>query len=305
MKTLPLSSILLLYVLPTHGVEVFVHMMPWFETKETNNGTWGQHWTMANRNPDNIVDGVPEIASFYHPEIGPYASSDPDVIDWQMGIMKAAGISGIFLDWPGTTDAFDYPKNKENAEAIIEGTKRNGLKFAVVYEDNNLNLASVPDKIAQGVADMEYLKSNYFAEDNYYRVKDAPLLLDFGPQALHDNEWDQVLEPLEPGTTFVSLWNQGQQAGSFVEGEFAWVWADYVDTLIVWYVFITTKKHIHRYSTTQYILSKKGTPTEMYRSRSEWPTLGSTRFTAKAVGLDPCSTLNMEWKPSPGPGRWL
>ncbi|XP_063911387.1 glycoprotein endo-alpha-1,2-mannosidase-like [Zophobas morio] len=200
-----LSFLLLFQTLPLHGAEIYVHMMPWFETKETNNGTWGQHWTMANRNPDNIVDGVPEIASFYHPEIGPYASGDPDVIDWQLGHMKAAGISGIFLDWPGTTDAYEYAKNKENAEAIIEGTKRAGLKFAVVYEDNNLNLAAVPDKIAQGQADMEYLQSNYFTEDNYLQVKDAPLLLDFGPQALHDAEWDEVLEPLDPKATFVTL----------------------------------------------------------------------------------------------------
>ncbi|KAJ3628844.1 hypothetical protein MTP99_013282 [Tenebrio molitor] len=216
--------------------EVFVHMMPWFETKETNNGTWGQHWTMVNDNPDNVTDGKQDIASFYHPEIGAYASGDPDVIDWQLGVMKAAGISGVFIDWPGTTEAYDYPKNKENCEAIIEGTERNGLKFAIVYEDNNLDLAAVPDKIGQAQADMEYLQTNYFTKDNYVFVDDTPLLMDFGPQVLKREQWDEVFEPLDPKPSFLTLWNQHQEGGQYCNGEFAWVWVDFIDGLDRWYV---------------------------------------------------------------------
>lgn len=148
-KMFPFYILLFLFA-ATNGVDIYVHMMPWFETKETNGGAWGIHWTMANCNPDNVIDGKQDIASYFHPEIGAYASGDPDVIDWQMGQMKAAGIKGIFLDWPGTTQAYDYPKNVQNSEAIIAGTERAGLNFAIVYEDNNLNLASVPDKIGQG-----------------------------------------------------------------------------------------------------------------------------------------------------------
>ncbi|KAJ3660971.1 hypothetical protein Zmor_005397 [Zophobas morio] len=216
--------------------EVYVHMMPWFETPETNNGTWGQHWTMVNDNPDNVTDGKQDIASFFHPEIGAYASSDPDVIDWQLGIMKAAGISGAFIDWPGTYEMYDYPQNKRNAEAIIEGIRRNGLKFAIVYEDNNLNLASVPDQIGQATIDMEYLQANYFNQDNYVYVDDGPLLMDFGPQVLHREDWDAVFTPLEPKPTFLTLWNQHQEGGAYCKGEFAWVWVDFIDGLDRWYV---------------------------------------------------------------------
>ncbi|EFA01070.1 glycoprotein endo-alpha-1,2-mannosidase [Tribolium castaneum] len=216
--------------------DIYVHMMPWFETKETNGGTWGIHWTMANRNPDNIIDGKQDIASFYHPEIGAYASADPNVIDWQMGYMKTAGIKGIFLDWPGTTQAMDYPKNRENCEAIIAGTERAGLQFAVVYEDNNLNLAGVPDKIAQGTADMQYLQDNYFSKSNYVKVNGAPLLLDFGPQALFDANWDAIFTPLNPKPTFLTLWNQHQQGGSMVAGEYAWVYSNFLDGLNNWLV---------------------------------------------------------------------
>ncbi|KAH0814702.1 hypothetical protein GEV33_008094 [Tenebrio molitor] len=232
-------AVLLLFswAFSAHGADVYVHMMPWFETKESNSGQWGIHWTMANRNPDNVVDGKQDIASFYHPEIGAYASGDPDVVDWQLGAMKTAGIKGAFIDWPGTTEAFDYPKNKENAEAIIDGTVRAGLQFAVVYEDNNLNLAGVGDKIAQGTADMQYVQSNYFSKGNYVQLDGAPLLLDFGPQALYDDNWDQIFSPLDPKPTFLTLWNQNQQGGSFVKGEYAWVYSNYLDGLNNWYNF--------------------------------------------------------------------
>ncbi|KAJ3660972.1 hypothetical protein Zmor_005398 [Zophobas morio] len=236
MKTFTLL-LLALYALSAYGADVYVHMMPWFETKESNGGTWGIHWTMANRNPDNVVDGKQDIASYYHPEIGAYASSDPDVIDWQTGHMKTAGIKGIFLDWPGTTEAFDYPKNRQNAEAIIDGIDRAGLQFAVVYEDNNLNLAGVGDKIGQGTADMNYAQSNYFSRGSYVHLNGAPLLLDFGPQALFDDNWDNIFAPLDPKPTFLTLWNQHQQGGSFVSGEYAWVYSNYLDGLNNWYNF--------------------------------------------------------------------
>src|SRR5258708_28605110 len=63
-------------VLKSNTKMVFAHMMPWFETKATNNGAWGIHWKMNTQNPD-IIDsnGQREIASHYYPLIGPYASS--------------------------------------------------------------------------------------------------------------------------------------------------------------------------------------------------------------------------------------
>ncbi|RZC31773.1 uncharacterized protein BDFB_013255 [Asbolus verrucosus] len=235
MKTIVITLLLLQWNPTINGAQIYVHMMPWFETKETNNGQWGIHWTMANRNPDNIVDGHQDIASFYHPQIGAYASGDPDVIDWQLGIMKTAGIAGLFIDWPGTTQYADYPKNKQNCEAIIDGTQRAGLSFAVVYEDNNLNLAGVPDKIAQGTADMEYLQNNYFNKDNYVNVNGVPLLLDFGPQALTDGgQWDQIFSPLNPKPSFLTLWYQHQQGGSFNKGEYAWIYQDFMTGLQNW-----------------------------------------------------------------------
>jgi len=125
---------------PTGDAKVFIHMMPWFETKASNGGTWGIHWTMANINPDQMNGDHRKIASHYYPLIDLYASGDSHVIDWQLGLMKLSGVSGVFIDWPGTANVFDYAKNKQNSEAIIKGCERHGLQFAIVYEDHNLGM---------------------------------------------------------------------------------------------------------------------------------------------------------------------
>src|SRR6266568_3213754 len=68
----------------TEPKKLYVHVMPWFETKASSGtGSWGIHWTMANRNPD-VIDGSGrrQIASYYYPMIGPYASGDHDVVGY-------------------------------------------------------------------------------------------------------------------------------------------------------------------------------------------------------------------------------
>src|SRR6266849_6757025 len=76
----------------TETTKLYVHVMPWFDTKASQ-GSWGIHWTMANRNPD-IIDGSGrrQIASYYYPMIGPYASGDRDVVEYQLLLMKYAGV---------------------------------------------------------------------------------------------------------------------------------------------------------------------------------------------------------------------
>src|SRR5260221_6056806 len=99
---------------------IYVHLMPWF-----TNG--GQHWTMANkRNPQTGV------ASYFTPMIVEYSSNDGNVIEYQLLMMKFAGIDGVIIDWPGLSGAFDLPQNKANADAIIARTAAFGMRFGIV-----------------------------------------------------------------------------------------------------------------------------------------------------------------------------
>ena len=112
--------------------------MPWFDTPATNSGNWGSHWTMKNRNPDVIdSDGKRQIASHYYPLIGPYASSDAAIIEWQQRLMKTAGFDGILIDWYGIAGTNgDLSKLMINSDAIVNGISSSGMSFAVVMEDN-------------------------------------------------------------------------------------------------------------------------------------------------------------------------
>ena len=227
-------------VTKAYGGKVYAHIMPWFETRESSgNGQWGQHWTMANQNPDVIVDGSGrrQIASFYYPEIGPYGSGVYETIEYQLMLMKYSGIDGVLIDWPGTTNAYDYPKNKANCEAIIAGAERIGLEFAIVYEDHNIKLAGeagfISDWMGQAQADMGYLKDVYMPKGNYVRYNGAPLLLTFGPQTFFTpGEWSNVFAPFGGNKpAFLTLWYQREQAGDNARGEYPWIYSDFYDGL--------------------------------------------------------------------------
>jgi hypothetical protein len=224
----------------TNQSKIYVHMMPWFETPASS-GKWGKHWTMNNQNPDVIdATGRRQIASFYYPLIGPYASADHDVIEYQLLLMKYAGVDGVLVDWSTTIKAFDFPKNVQNAEAIIAVTAAVGLEFSVVYEDHNVALAEaqgfVQNAIAQGQADLAYLQNNYWPKPNYVHVNGAPLVLDFGPQTfMMPSDWQQIFAPLSQKPTFLPLWYHANLAGSTASGEFAWVYSDFINGLTNFY----------------------------------------------------------------------
>ncbi|WP_420595291.1 AbfB domain-containing protein [Deinococcus sp.] len=228
----------------TNKTKVYVHYMPWFETQDAK-GVWGQHWTMKNENP-NIVDasGKRQIAAHYYPLTGPYASSDPDIIEYQLLLMKLSGIDGVLIDWPGTTNLYDYPRNKSNSEALIARLGKVGLTFGIIYEDQNINIAVgqgvVTDKIGQARADMNYLRDNYFPNGSYIKVNGKPLLGDFGPQTFHSpGEWQQIFSGLSNKPCFLTLWDSHDQAAgsSDCTGEFSWVVSQNTTQLANFYNF--------------------------------------------------------------------
>lgn len=209
---------------------VFVHVMPWFETPASA-GAWGMHWTMANRDPERVIDGKREIASAVYPLTGPYASADPVVIEYQLLLMKYSGIDGVILDWPGTLPLWDYPRNAANCDVIADATAAMGLEFFAIYEDRNiaagLDRGAVADPVAQARADLQTLRDRYFARANYARVGDRPLVGVFGP--IHFREpraWSAVLDQFEPRPALLTLWDHAHHAGSNAAGEFAWVGPD-------------------------------------------------------------------------------
>ncbi|MDA3892789.1 MAG: glycoside hydrolase family 71/99-like protein [Salinivirgaceae bacterium] len=217
----------------TNPMHVYVHYMPWFETPETNtNGNWGIHWKMANKNPENIDDdGKREIASHYYPLIGPYASSDKDVIEYHLLLMKYAGIDGLIIDWYGSSDINDFGMNRRNSEAVIDRLDEVGLQFALTYEDWTTNdvvgEGEAETNVEAAIEDFKYMEANYFDLETYIKINNNPLLTVFGPQAIQNgDDWTTILANISSSLTYLSLWFESGDLGSNATGEFSWVYED-------------------------------------------------------------------------------
>jgi Glycosyl hydrolase family 99 len=220
-------------VTKTNTTKVYMHYMPWFETRESSgNNQWGYHWKMGNKNPDIMdANGRREIASHYYPLIGPYHSGDRDVIENHLLMMKYSGIDGILIDWYGTYDLNDYRANKENAEALIDMLDEVGLEYAIVYEDrflpNIVDAGLAPAVVTAAKTDMAYMQNNYFGDANYIKIGGKPLLLNFGPITLTTpDNWTNAFANLDPKPQFLTLWFESAEAGANAAGEYSWVYQD-------------------------------------------------------------------------------
>jgi len=150
----------------------------------------------------NGVDGRRKIAAHYYPEIGPYDSADDAVLEYQLLLMKLAGIDGVIVDWYGRTDHFDYALLHANTVKLAEYTQRLGLKFAVCYEDQTIPKLVAGGKVDSSavvdhaVGEIKWLKKNWFSQDNYLQLDGLPVLLSFGNEGLTNPQWAQVFQSL-------------------------------------------------------------------------------------------------------------
>ena len=222
--------------------KVFVHVTPWFETPASNNSccNWGIHWTMnlGSTTPNTIVNGQRKIASHYYPMIGPYASGDTAVIDYELLLMKLSGIDGVFIDWPGTGtnlgQNLDLSKTEANAKVLISRLGKVGLKYSMVYEDQYVSRYT--DKAAAAKVDIQYLQDHNFTDPNYELLNGKPLLLVFGPQAITSGAgWANVFSGLPQSPAFFTYMFQRNQASGQTTGEFGWVEQSNISRLNTFY----------------------------------------------------------------------
>ncbi|HWB55262.1 MAG TPA: autotransporter-associated beta strand repeat-containing protein [Tepidisphaeraceae bacterium] len=226
--SLPVSLLAQSAVVPkTNPLKVYAHMMPWFQTPETLGGSnWGYHWKMNTRNP-NLIDsnGQREIASNYYPLTGPYDSTDSNIIEYQMLLMKLSGIDGVIIDWYGQDGTNgDINSLLTASNAIANSTATYGLQFAAMLEDRFANSTSDVS------ANINYLRQNYFTKSNYIRTgsNNSPLMPIFGPITYtQPSQWSTIMAG-SPGEAIdaVPLWYQSQQLGSYAGGEFSWIYED-------------------------------------------------------------------------------
>lgn len=188
---------------------LMVYYRPWFVAKPFS-PVWGWHWTMDHFDPEKIdASGQRQIASWYHPLIGPYDSADPAVLEYHVLLMKLAGIDGIIVNWYGPDDYLDYAVNNDRALAICRFAAKAGLKFALCYEDQSIQtqvaagVLPPATALARAQQTLLYAETNFFNDPAYLRLGNQPVLLNFGPQYFkEETQWDGIFSGLQPPPAF-------------------------------------------------------------------------------------------------------
>lgn len=91
---------------------------------------------MNSINPDKVLtNGQHKIASHDYPIFGPYDSSNKDVLECQLLMMKMTGIDGVIIDWYGLEDFNDYKKFHESSLILTGLIKKHNMKFAICDKD--------------------------------------------------------------------------------------------------------------------------------------------------------------------------
>jgi hypothetical protein len=196
------------------------HYMPWYQTPEEH-GYWGWHWTMEHFTPSNEDEaGRPDIASYVMPLTGPYDSSDPALLEYQVLLMRLSGIDGVIVDWYGTEEFWDYATLNRSTQELFGYVQRAGLRFAICYEDQTVkhmvdhNHLPVGDVYSHGQEVMGYLQDTWFQEDAYLKVVGRPVLLVFGPQYfVQASDWDRLFSELDVRPALITLDDHTESAG--------------------------------------------------------------------------------------------
>ena len=190
---------------------VMVHYMPWFQSPYSLGAdNWGYHWTMNHFNPNTVnpTNDEDEIASWYYPLIGPYDSSDPAVLEYQVLLMKLGGIDGVIVDWYGPDNYYDYLVNNQRTLDIFAYAQKAGLQFSLCYEDSTIQAeinggcmnsvcVTAGNAIAHAQGEMLYAQTNFFESTNFLRWNNLPVFLNFGPQYFFTSaDWTSIFSGL-------------------------------------------------------------------------------------------------------------
>ncbi|MCL2128703.1 MAG: hypothetical protein FWH38_10655, partial [Treponema sp.] len=157
---------------------LLAHYMPWFRgpsniTEESIASTYGYHWR-NDRAAVTLPGGRADIPFAQYPLTGPYHSSNPDLLDYQVSLFIIAGIDGVIFDWYGAYDSNDFGENQGYTIAMADALIRAGLKFSVMYEDNTMNMMGLQSNrdegMRRGKISMDWLENGAAAEGSFGAV---------------------------------------------------------------------------------------------------------------------------------------
>ena len=173
---------------------------PWYG----KNSRYG-HWSEANHNPPDTwaANYLPDpIPGSFDPANELYSSDNENIILWQLGSMKRAGIMvAISSWWEGSYSDQVFSEIITDVMARPENPYP-GLKWAIYYEGEGYGNPSV-DNIC---ADLSYIDNNYGSSPYYFKIDGKIVVFVYGDAsdgAAYAQRWDNVRSRL--GNVYVVL----------------------------------------------------------------------------------------------------
>jgi glycoprotein endo-alpha-1,2-mannosidase len=145
---------------------VIAFYYPWYGAPQTD-GHW-LHWNheflphwekrVTDRFPKGRHKPPEDLGSTYYPELGPYSSRDPSVIDAHMRQLARAGVGSLAVSWypRGLADDHGQPESADGlVPTLLDHAHAHGLKLCLHIEPYaNRNALSVKN-------DLSYISRTY------------------------------------------------------------------------------------------------------------------------------------------------
>lgn len=185
---------------PCYDVHTFYY--PWYGSPEKDgkyvhwNHEYIQHWNREEAKKWRSGTHVPphDVGSNYYPSLGAYSSSDPDVIEKHMQMLRYARIGVVAVSWypPGDGDRQEI-KPDILMPVILEKAEKYKLKVVVHVEPyKNRNQHTMK-------ANIQYILKQYGSHPALYRTdhggkKNLPLLYIYDSYLVSNKDWAEIFK---------------------------------------------------------------------------------------------------------------
>jgi len=181
-----------------------------------------------------------DLASKYHPLIGPYDASDEAVLRYQIGLAKASGIDAFMIEWDGTSDFQDFPRVNSNSLKLLALAEKMVFGIVIGYDAGRYYTGSggsFPPFLSNRTQilrlvhdDLAYAITRYGNSHIYLKYHGRPFIVLYNgvlTEFTHD-EWNGIIDSLrkEGLDAFYATSNADGEALSYyptVSGFFRWL----------------------------------------------------------------------------------
>ncbi|MFW6282138.1 MAG: glycoside hydrolase family 99-like domain-containing protein [bacterium] len=201
---------------------VMTFYYPWYRT-ENYSGRWF-HWEKVDKENKEIGN------STNYPELGPYDSTNPEVVETHLKQAKEVGIDTLILSWWGPGSPSDNA-----VDLILDKALEYDISITLYYEENQKETSQ--DRIDKGVEDFKYILEEYTYHPAYLRVNGNPVLFTYirVMDQVSKNEWRDIFETVknDKGEEFEIISGElTEESASLFDGFHRYNYAAQMESLI-------------------------------------------------------------------------